>query len=443
MTKGIHLWKNNGSFVLLDADNIFWALLPDKGKEDIFIPKKALRLYERFSDTLDSEIKDFRFGQELTAVYIDPTDACNANCKYCYIPENIKQRGRSLSPKELDRILKKIAAYSKGKKRKQVIIFHASEPLIVKDMLFKAIMKYGRTFKFGIQTNGTLLEKKDVNFLIRNRVGVGISLDSVSSSVHGLVRPSAAKDHAKVVAAIEWFNGYEGLNVITTITKFNVKELPDIVRFLHKKRVPCVLMNPVRLTQKASRSVKPDENLMTKYFLKAVDTALSLSQRSKQKIIIGNFTNTVLAIIAPEARRLMCDISPCGGGRCFFTITATGDVIPCGEFIGLKDFYSGNILKDKVEDIIASRPFKKIRSRIVEDIEECGICKYRNLCGAPCPAELHSLGNMRQKAVFCEFYKSVIAHAFKLIKEDKAGYLLRAASLKKLEYKYDITAKNC
>lgn len=438
----MHLWKNNGFQALLDADNLFWALLPDNGKEEILIPEKTLELYSMFNKTLTKEIKDFRFGQELTAIYIDPTDACNANCKYCYIPQNIKQRGMSLSAKELDRILKKIAAYSKDKGRKQVIIFHASEPLIVKDMLFKAIQKYNKTFKFGIQTNGILLEKKDVDFLIKNRVGVGISLDSVSPYVHGSVRPSAAKDHGKVVRAIEWFNGYEGLNVITTITQLNVKELPDIVRFLHKKRVPCVLMNPVRLTQKASRSIKPDEKLMTKYFLKAVDTALSLSQKTTQKIIIGNFTNTILAIIAPEARRLMCDISPCGGGRCFFTITATGDVIPCGEFIGLKDFYSGNILKDGIEDVMASRPFKKIQSRITENIKECGICKYRNLCGAPCPAELHSLGNMHQKAVFCEFYKSVIAHAFKLIKENKIIHLLRAASLKGLEYKYDFSVNS-
>mgnify|MGYP001565924747 CR=1 FL=1 len=442
MTKGIHLWKNNGFHALLDADNLFWALLPDNGNEEILIPEKTLELYSKFNNTLTKEIKDFRFGQELTAIYIDPTDACNANCKYCYIPQNIKQRGMSLSTKELDQILKKIAAYSKGKGRKQVIIFHASEPLIIKDMLFKAIEKYSKTFKFGIQTNGILLEKNDVDFLIKNRVGVGISLDSVSPSVHGSVRPSAAEDHAKVVRAIGWFNGYEGLNVITTITQFNVKELPDIVRFLHKKRVPCVLMNPVRLTQKASRSIKPDEKLMTKYFLKAVDTALNLSQKTRHKIIIGNFTNTVLGIIAPEARRLMCDIFPCGGGRCFFTITAAGDVIPCGEFIGLKDFYSGNILKDGIEDVMASRPFKKIRSRITENIKECGICKYRNLCGAPCPAELHSLGNMHQKSVFCEFYKSVISHAFKLIKENKVGHLLRTASLKGMEYNYDFSVNS-
>jgi uncharacterized protein len=441
MTKGLHLWKNNGSHALLDPNNLFWALLPDKGKEELLIPEKTLELYNKFNNILTKEIKDFRFGQELTAIYIDPTDACNANCKYCYIPQNIKKRGMSLSSKELGQILKKIAAYSKDKGRKQVIIFHASEPLIVKDMLFKTIEKFNKTFKFGIQTNGILLEKKDVDFLIKNRVGVGISLDSVSPSIHASVRPSAAEDHGKVVRAIGWFNGYEGLNIITTITRFNVKELPDIVRFLHKKRVPCVLMNPVRLTQKASRSIKPDEKLMTKYFLKAVNTTLSLTQKTKQKIIIGNFTNAVLGIIAPEARRLMCDISPCGGGRCFFTITASGDVIPCGEFIGLKDFYSGNILNDDIEDIMASRPFKKIRSRIVENIKECDICRYRNLCGAPCPAELHSLGNMHQKAVFCEFYKSVITHAFKLIKENKIGHLLRAASLKGLEYKYDISAE--
>ncbi len=441
MTQGLHLLKNNGDEILLDADNLFWELNNPLHKRDGFIPRQTLDIYTKFKVTLDKEIADFRFSQGLTAVYIDPTDKCNARCPYCYIPDRIKKRGRSLEKNELDFILKKIARHFRREKRKQVIIFHAAEPLLVKDMLFEAISKYKNTFKFGIQTNGLLLEKKDVDFLIKNRVGIGISLDSSSCGINNRLRPSFTNAFNKVGQALEWFNGYNGLNVITTITKHNVSKLPAMVEFLHSKKVPCALMNPVRLTQAGARALKPDQKAMTRYFLKAVDKAMELSQKTKHKIIIGNFTNTVLSIVAPTARRLMCDISPCGGGRCFFTITATGDIVPCGEFIGIKEFSAGNIFKISISEAMASKPFKKIRARIVEKIEKCDECKFRNMCGAPCPAELHSMGNMYQKSVFCEFYKGVISHAFKLIKENKIGYLLRAASLKSLEYRYDLSTE--
>jgi uncharacterized protein len=134
----------------------------------------------------------------------------------------------------------------------------------------------------------------------------------------------------------------------------------------------------------------------------------------------------------------MCDISPCGGGRCFLTITAAGEMIPCGEFIGLRGFSGGNIFNTSIKEAMESSPFKKIRSRRVERITKCATCVFRNICGAPCPAELHALGNMHRAAVFCEFYKETIKYAFKLIAEGKEKYALRENGLGNLEYKYQL-----
>ncbi len=440
MPPGINFWKNETDNIMLDADNLFWGVNPNQKDSDIFFPAGIFSLYEKVKDKLRQEFDDFRFGQDLTAIYIDPTDKCNANCPYCYVPASVRQNGHSMTRDELDFILDKIAKHFKAQKRKQVIIFHASEPLLVKDVIFEAISKYKKVFKFGVQTNAILMEKSDVEFLKKHLVGVGISLDSFLASTNNRLRASAETggNFNQAVRAIEWFDGYKGLNVITTVTKFNVSDLPGLVKFLHSKKVPCVLMNPVRFTRASMAALKPEDKTMAKYFIKAVDTAMELSSRSKHKIIIGNFTNTILAIIAPVARRLMCDISPCGGGRCFFTITASGSMIPCGEFIGLKGFSGGNIFKDSILQAMNSSAFKRIRERTVEKIKECDICSFRNICGAPCPAEMHSLGNMYQKAVFCDFYKEVIKYAFKMIAKDKVKYLLRDDSSNKLEYEYSL-----
>ena len=438
--KGLKVWRDNGRDILLDADNLFWAITSNSNESKAFISSDILTLYENIKDKLTKEINNFRFSQDLTAIYIDPTDRCNANCSYCYIPAKIRHNGHSMDRGQLDFILKKIARYFKGEERKQVIIFHASEPLLVKKIIFEAITKFSKIFKFGLQTNGILLEREDVKFLKDHFVGVGISLDSFLSSVNNRLRPTAQSDvnFSRVIRAIEWFAGYKGLNVITTVTKFNVKHLPGIVKFLHTRRVPCVLLNPVRFTRASIRLLKPNQEDLINYFKKAVDTAIELSKNTRHKIIVGNFTNTVLAIVAPVARRLMCDISPCGGGRCFFTITARGEIIPCGEFIGLKSFSGGNIFNTTIPKAMQSKPFKKVRGRITEKIDECKSCDFRNICGAPCPAELHALGNMYQKSVFCDFYKEIIRYAFKLIAEDKVKYVLRGGSLKNLKYEYNL-----
>lgn len=442
MAKGLHICKNDRRYVTLDADNLFWALLPETGS-NTFIPEEVLSLYGRLKDKFSLDMENFRFGTELTAVYINPTDRCNANCTYCYVPQKKRRNGRSMPGEELKFILDKLAAYFKKSKRKQVIIFHASEPLLIKDVIFDAIEKYSGIFKFGLQTNATLLEKDDVYFLKDHLVGVGISLDSHIASTNNRQRRTVQSggNFKQAVKAIEWFGGYPGLNVISTVTKYNVKELPDMVKFLHMKRVPCVLFNPVRFTRVPLKALKPDEKLFAQYFIEAVETAINLSKTSRRKIIIGNFANTVLAIIAPQARRLMCDISPCGAGRCFFTVTASGEMIPCGEFIGLKGFSGGNIFKDGINEAMESRVFKAIRARVVEDISECDCCELRNICGAPCPAELHARGNMYQKALFCDFYKEVINYAFKIIAKDKVRYVLRDEPLKNLTYEYNLNSQ--
>ena len=139
---------------------------------------------------------------------------------------------------------------------------------------------------------------------------------------------------------------------------------------------------------------------------------------------MGNFANILLAIVAPTARRLMCDISPCGGGRCFFALAPNGDLFPCSEFIGLERFRGGNLFRDAIPDVLESEPFQLVTGRKVEDIEPCRRCAIRHFCGSPCPAEAHEMnGGMHRTGAFCEFYEEQVRYAFRLIADDKVERL--------------------
>ena len=74
----------------------------------------------------------------------------------------------------------------------------------------------------------------------------------------------------------------------------------------------------------------------------------------------------------------MCDISPCGGGRCFFAVAADGQVAPCSEFLGLQEFHGGNLFETSLTEVMASLPFTRIKNRLVEDIEPCNRCAVRH-----------------------------------------------------------------
>ncbi len=46
------------------------------------------------------EIETLRFGLKPSAVYFNPTERCNLNCTYCYIPEDMRRRGQHMSRRE-------------------------------------------------------------------------------------------------------------------------------------------------------------------------------------------------------------------------------------------------------------------------------------------------------------------------------------------------------
>jgi uncharacterized protein len=431
-------WK-----LVIDPNNVFWSLIQKDKDFNAIFKREILPLYEEVKERLDKQMQEFRFGTNLTSIYINPTDRCNADCLYCYVPSNIRKTGSQMNEEKLEYVLRKSIEYfdrKKDSKTKPVIIFHASEPLLVKDIIFKAISDFSDHFHFGIQTNAMSLQKQDVDFLKNKKVSVGISLDSSDPNINNLLRKTTSNQGTfdKVMQVIDWFDGYMGLNVLSTITKYNVEQLPGFVDFLAERKIKSVLLNPVRCTQKETLSLRPDNKILLKYFIEAVEKAIELS-RSFKKIIIANFSNIILGIIAPLGRRLMCDITPCGGARCFITVTANGDFIPCGEFISLDKFRGGNIFNSTIQDAMDSEAFTRVRSRIVEKIKECDICLFRNICGAPCPAEVYALTkNLYEISPYCEFYKELIKYAFKLIAEDRVKYIFREEAFKNLEYEYSL-----
>ena len=113
------------------------------------------------------------------------------------------------------------------------------------------IEKYGDYFRFGVQTNATLLDQEAKDFLVAHGVGIGLSLDGPTGAVADRTRRTwgGTGVFAETVKALEDLVDYPGLNLITTVTKENVRHLPELVEFLHARGVGNALLNPVRGTQ--------------------------------------------------------------------------------------------------------------------------------------------------------------------------------------------------
>ena len=184
-------------------------------------------------------------------------------------------------------------------------------------------------------------------------------------------------------------------------------------------------MNILRCTLPPSRSLKPSDAEAARYFLAALDRTYELYEQTGRRLPVGNFANILLAIIAPAARRLMCDISPCGGGRCFFALAPNGGMFPCSEFIGLDHFQSGNLLQTIFPPY--SNPSHSVWSLIVRSkiSSHADIAQSGTSAEPPCPAEAFEMnGGMNKTGAFCEFYEEQVRYAFRVIADGKVDAYL-------------------
>jgi len=437
-SRGLHFNTGNGPAMvpvdighseymgLLDPDAAFWSLVKKELLADALVSGGPfMKQYVRRRERLMTEISGLRFGLTPSAVYFNPTDRCNLNCCYCYIPENLRQRGKTMTPERLIEALEILKRYF-GKKlpkgARPQIVFHGAEPMLAREAVFAGIEAFGRDFRFGVQTNGTLLDDEAVAFLISRDVGIGLSLDAHVDRIATRTRSTWARASVfgKVVAAMEKLRDYSNFNVICTVTRENMRHLNSIVDYFHDFRVPVCMLNPVRCTRQGARDVRPADHELWKYYSSALDRTYELYRETGRKLIVANFANVLVGIVAPAARRLMCDISPCGGGRCFFAVSASGDLFPCSEFVGTKDFLGGNLFTGSIEEALESEAFRRVTGRRVEDIDPCKRCAARHFCGSPCPAEAHEMnGGMDRPGAFCELYEEQVRYALRLIADGR------------------------
>ena len=412
---------------VIDPDTAFWALVDRTRVADALAAGALHDVNRRYGEHFRRELDALRFELKPSGVYINPTERCNLNCRYCYLPAAQRKRGEHMGAERLHASLGRLRDYFRSfmpQGSKPRAIFHGAEPLMNRDAVFTAIAAYADDFVFGVQTNGTLLDDAAVRFLTTRNVSIGLSLDGPLAGVTDGTRRtwSGRSVHDRVLAAMHRLQGYDSWSVITTCTTENLPYLTATVELFHALGVPTCMLNTVRCTMAGARAVRPHDQAMSRAFFAALDRTHELYRHSGRKLVVANFANILIAILAPTARRLMCDISPCGAGRAFFALSADGGLYPCSEFIGLPGFNAGQLLADDgIETALTSPAFATVTGRNVDTFSPCGQCTIRHFCGSPCPAEAHEMnGSTASAGAFCEFYREQVNYALRLIADRKA-----------------------
>lgn len=145
------------------------------------------------------------------------TNRCNLYCKHCCVDSEILNRQDPLSLDEIKVIIQKLV----GSNPKSICIT-GGEPLVRND--FKEIVQFLRSVFQGeirLMTNGTLINKQNVEFISDSFSAIDISLDGVDETTCSKIRGKGV--FAKVINTIELLHGlgFSNISMSMVLTKEN------------------------------------------------------------------------------------------------------------------------------------------------------------------------------------------------------------------------------
>ncbi len=334
------------------------------------------------------------------------TRACNLKCIHCYENAGAKAADE-LTTEEALRGIDILADAGV-----LIVAFSGGEPTIRPDILQLIQRATDRGMFTAVATNAVTFASLE---RVRQFKKAGlkfaqISLDGIDPATHDSFR-GVSGTFEKTVQGIKNCVAEElFVEIATTGTRHNVKEVPALIDFASKLGVNWFMLYNFVPTGRGRNIIDSDltpeerEDVLkmcwNKMKVGGVDVlstapqfarvaqefeakpsltgAPNANHKDDPYVIPTHFYNPKLS---GQLRQLAGFIGGCGAGRFYVSLEPNGDMYPCVFFPHEDVMRVGNLFKDDFEDIWRhSKLFASMRDKD-KLRENCGDCKYRYTCG--------------------------------------------------------------
>ena len=365
---------------------------------------------------------------------------CNLRCKYCFASELLdtekaspQARSDSLSvPEKGDAHIKNSRALmspeigkkaidflieNSGARRNLEVDFFGGEPTLNFDTV-KAIVEYARSreaeadknFRFTLTTNGLLLDDDKIEYINRYMDNVVLSLDGrkeVNDKMRGACYDKVLPKFQKLVEA----RGRQNYYIRGTYTRENPDFAKDVLH-IADLGFSQISVEPVIASPRASYAIRQEDipALCREYEHLA---AMMLDRHSKGREKFNFFHFMIDLENGPCAAKR---ITGCGAGTEYLAVTPEGDLYPCHQFVGDKQFLLGNL-----DDGVIKADWQEKFSRLnVYTKPECAGCWAKYYCGGGCAANaFYTNGDIAKSDLTgCELQKKRTECALYLLGND-------------------------
>ncbi len=382
-------------------------------------PLKAQGLFDA------EEVKTYPLkSTEVKALCLHICHDCNLRCRYCFADEGAYHSSREFMSEETAKRAIDFLIENSGNRRVLEVDFFGGEPLMclqtIKNVVAYARVqaeKAGKKFLFTTTTNALLLDDDAIDFFNREMENVVLSIDG-RREVHDAIRKTinGKGSFDLIINKIKRFvksRGDKSYYVRGTFTAKNLDFSKDVI-FLADNGFDSISMEPVvtDIPDLAIRAEHLDtinaeyENLLGKY--------LDKYDRGE------GFNFFHFNVDLEGGVCLQKKVSACGAGNEYFSVVPNGDIYPCHQFAGDKDFLMGNVYEGKLDPAIRSR----FANSCLFTREDCKDCFAKFICSGGCAANnYHYEGDINKPyKITCSMMKKRIEcgmHALAHKKDNK------------------------
>lgn len=336
---------------------------------------------------LREEIKAYPLkSNEVKALCIHICHDCNLRCRYCFADEGAYHSERELMSEQTAKKAVDFLLKNSGNRKVLEVDFFGGEPLMCLQTIKNVVAyareegaKLGKKFLFTTTTNALLLDDDAIDFFNREMENVVLSLDG-RKEVHDAIRKTknGKGSFDLVIENVKKFvrsRGDKSYYVRGTFTAKNLDFSKDVI-FLAENGFDSISMEPV-VTDIDDLAIK-DEHIPA-----VLDEYENLCEKYLDKFKNGEGFNFFHFNVDLEGGVcLQKKVSACGAGNEYFSVVPNGDIYPCHQFAGDKDFLMGNVY----DGVLDGKIREKFAASCLFTREECGDCFAKFICSGGCAA---------------------------------------------------------
>ncbi len=312
---------------------------------------------------------------------------CNCACKYCFEKTYDKNVSKEVVKKLISR-MKEINS--------RHLSFFGGEPLVNWEVIpyaFECAEEIGLDLKYGLITNGVLLDAEKLDFIKKHGVSLAISFDGQKRNEKRILKSGKPALNAALKAIKLTLKAGIDVEICPVICKDAVVGFADDMIKLYKQGVKRIAP---AINDKDCVWTDEDFELLKKEYSRVLDFVFKM-RKKKKPVVFSDFNNLFLLGLDPK----ICPKNTCDFGTDNFVVDVNGDVYPCVQFI------------DSPENVVGSLDlgidFEKLKTAVNRYMrplfDDCKSCAYNWYCHFECPCRNYIKGLNYCLEANCKYIK--------------------------------------